>query len=255
MSGFIEIYKIDPIKIKENLYPKLINSELEEVFIPGLERMIGNFKQFFETNQDNFDYRNISYEKIIQKLENDNPVFEYNEFSLIIDWVTWYYNKELDNIDFLDENGLISIGSLHSRFESSAFFGLGCQGINDYLLPVWKPDFEWNDASFPLNHKEFILMIDYMVVLCVKVSSLLEDSEVNDMIKDFQPKSFNNITELEISTEKQIQSYLSQKENFIYKDEMQKLFEGYHVHFAYVLMGLKKDLSDYEGVIYKDDCY
>lgn len=240
MSGFIEIYKIDPNKIKENLYPKLINSALEEVFISGAERRIGNFRQFFENNKDNSDYRNVSYEKIIQKLENDNPVFEYNEFSLIIDWVTWYYNKELDDIDFLDKNGLISIGSLHSRFESTAFFGLGCQGINDYLLPVWKPYFEWNDASFPLNHREFILMIDYMVVLCIKVSSLLGDSEMDDMIRDFQPQSFNNITELEISTDKQIQSYLSQKENFIYKDEMQQLFEGYNVHFAYVLMGLKK---------------
>lgn len=49
MSGFIEIYKIDPEKVKENLYPKLIDSELEEVFIPGTERRIGISSSFLKS--------------------------------------------------------------------------------------------------------------------------------------------------------------------------------------------------------------
>lgn len=139
MGGYFEMYKFDPFKIKENLYPKLVNAELKSIYIPETGRWIDHFKRFFEVNKTS--YRNTTSEKVIGKMESPEPfIFDYDEFSLIIDWLTWYYRDEIDtDALFLDENGLISIGILNSKFEMTALFGLGCEGIEKYFFPLIQP--------------------------------------------------------------------------------------------------------------------
>ncbi len=256
MSGYINIYKLDPIKIKEKLYPMLISTELPEIYIPETERLIHNFKKFLQTNKDDWNYRDASFENIIQKLTVENFNLTYDEFTAINDWFRWYHRDKID-IDevILDDYGLIEIGSLHTGFETSAFLNLGCKGIEDYLFPIRKPDFEWNEGHFPLNSKELILMIDYMLILCIKISLFLKDSEAGDMIKDFQPNSFSYIQELKLSVEQHLQSYLLKNDETVYHEEMKQMFEGYNVHFAYLLKAMKNDLGNYEGLLYKEDHY
>ncbi|WP_294333313.1 hypothetical protein [uncultured Chryseobacterium sp.] len=256
MGGYLEIYKLNPLKIKENLYPKLINTELNAVYIPETGSWIGHFKKFPEINKKN--YRNTSPETIIRKLESPEPlIFDYDEFSLIIDWLTWYYRNEIDTDDlFLDENGLISIGSLNSKFEMTALFGLGCEGIEKYFFPLIPPGFTWNSGSFPLSQRELVLMTEYMLVFCIAIAGFLEDLSAVEMIEDIQPNAFADIKALKKSTEKHLQQYLSGNENLSYRQELNLLVdEKYYEHYSFILLDLKKNLTGYTGFIYTDECF
>ena len=250
------MYKFDPFKIKENLYPKLVNAELKSVYIPETGRWIDHFKRFFEVNKTS--YRNTTSEKVIGKMESPEPfIFDYDEFSLIIDWLTWYYRDEIDtDALFLDENGLISIGSLNSKFEMTALFGLGCEGIEKYFFPLIQPGFTWNSASFPLSQRELVLMIEYMLVMCITVAEFLEDPDYEEMTKDVQATIFTDSETLKKSAAKHLQQYLSGNENLSYRQEMNLLVnEKYYEHYSSILLDIRKNLTGYEEFIYVDECF
>ncbi len=254
MGGYLEIYKLNPLKIKENLYPKLVNAELKSVYIPETGSWIRHFRKFPEANKNN--YRNTYPETIIGKLESPEPfIFDYDEFSLIIDWLTWYYSDKIDTDDlFLDENGLISIGSLNSKFEMTALFGLGCEGIEKYFFPLIQPGFTWNSGSFPLSQRELVLMTEYMLVFCIAVAGFLEDPSAGEMIEDIQPNAFADIEALKKSTVKHLQQYLSGNENLSYRQELNLLVnEKYYEHYSFILLDIKKNLTGYTGFIYTDE--
>lgn len=256
MGGYLEIYKLNPFKIKENLYPKLVNAELKSVYIPETGRWIEHFRRFFEVNKSS--YRNTSSETVIRKLESPEPfIFDYDEFSLIIDWLTWYFRDEIETDDyFLDENGLVSIGSLNSKFEMTALFGLGCEGVEKYFFPLKQPGLTWNSGSFPLSRRELVLMIDYMLVLCITIAEFLEDPAVGEMIEEVQPDAFTYIKALKKSTEKHLPHYLSEEENLSYQQEMNLLVnEKYYEHYYFILLEIKKNLNGYQGFIYTDECF
>ncbi|MBJ2123086.1 hypothetical protein [Flavobacterium sp. IB48] len=122
MSGRIEFYKIDKLKIEANLLPLISDNNISK-----------NFKEFvFSSNLDT-EYFKVSYENIIEKIKSNFFKINHNEFEVIFKWIFECYDEELDwDADFLDNLGLYEIGDLHSREEISIFICFGEYGINDF---------------------------------------------------------------------------------------------------------------------------
>ena len=66
MGGFIELYRLDKAKIRENLYPKISDTSLPYVLIEVIDKSFGNFRDFLKSQSD---FSRISHEKLILKLQ------------------------------------------------------------------------------------------------------------------------------------------------------------------------------------------
>lgn len=107
MGGFIELYRLDKAKIKENLYPKISDTSLPDVFVDGINKNFGTFQRFL-SNQTTIS--KVSYEKLLTKLQQENYTLENNEFTALFDWFTWYYqNDHQGDEEIFAHHGFVSI--------------------------------------------------------------------------------------------------------------------------------------------------
>ncbi|MGG7469027.1 hypothetical protein ACVVIH_08765 [Chryseobacterium arthrosphaerae] len=63
MGGFIEFYKLDKAKIRENLYPKVSDTDLPDVFPETIDKRFGSFRDFLKSERE---FSAISYESILK---------------------------------------------------------------------------------------------------------------------------------------------------------------------------------------------
>lgn len=64
MGGCIELYKLDKAKIRENLYPKVSDTSLPDIFLEIVDKRFGNFHDFLKSERE---FSAISYENILKK--------------------------------------------------------------------------------------------------------------------------------------------------------------------------------------------
>lgn len=256
MGGYLELYKTDSTKIKEQLYHKLTADYLPEIYNANMEEWYGTFQNFIKSRKHTFDYRHVSYERIIEKLQKDYFLLEQYEFMAILEWFTFYYESEVETHEnFLSDHGLISIGTLGSRYEMTIFFGLGCDGILTFYFPLEKPRSFWNDGIPPLNAEETILVIDYLILLCIKIAEIDQYPHLEELKSDLDEDNLKNNLNLNISASQHIESYLLQKQNGSDDRDMKHLFEGGYNYIPGILSDLKKNLAGYGEMIYKDDLF
>lgn len=256
MGGYLELYKTDSTKIKEQLYHKLTADYLPEVYNTNMEEWYGTFQNFIKSRKHTFDYRHVSYEPIIEKLQKEYFLLEQYEFMAILEWFTFYYETELEtNEHFLSDHGLTSIGTLGSRYEMTIFFGLGCDGILTFYFPLEKPLSFWNDGMMPLNAEEMELVIDYIILLCYKIAEMDQYPHLKELKSDLDEDILKSNLNLDLSTTRHIEWYLDQKQNGAHDRDMDHLFEGGYNYIPGILSDIKKNLSGYRELIYKDDLF
>lgn len=246
MSGRIEFYKIDKLKIEANLLPLISDNYILE-----------SFKKFvFSYNLDTELFK-VSYDDIIKKIKSDFFKINHTEFEVIFGWIFKCHGEELErDVNFLDNLGLLEIGDLHSREETSIFFVFGEYGINDFDDSLTNIKTSWNDLNSPSNSNDFKLVIDFLTLLLL--NNILKDeeldtdyeSELKEMLADL---SKNEYVYLKIN--KFLENILN-KNSFanLYSDAITYLFEcseGY----LWKIRSLKENIENYNGLIYRLDLY
>ncbi|MFP3597280.1 hypothetical protein [Chryseobacterium sp. SIMBA_029] len=256
MSGYIELYKIDKKRIKDRLYHELTNHSLPYIYREGINRFLGTFQHFMDTHNNTYDYHYASYEKITEKLRTEDFILEYYEVKVILDWLTWYYESEYETHEtFLDDHGLISIGTLNTRYELPIFYSIGYKGLTEFYFPQEKKDPLWNGRNFPMHPEELVLIIDYLLLLCIKIAEITEDPDLDTIHYDCKESELKKNLMLDASTTQHLTSYLEQKQSGIEDPEMEHLMNGGYEYYHYILFTLKQDLGNDQDLIYKNDRY
>ena len=248
MGGFIELYRLDKAKIRENLYPKISDTGLPEVFVAGINKNFGTFHSFL--NHQN-TISKVSYEKILAKLQQENYTLENQEFTMLFEWFTWYYqNDHQGDEKIFAHHGFISIWHLTTRYEVPLLFSVAATGVEEFYIPLLDNSPKLTIDSI-LSSDELLLMVDYLILLSFKAAIFKESHYVEEMRKSFNIAQFEPHINLHISTEKHLDTYL-QNTDYLYHDEMKHLLDGGYEYIPDIMMNIKENLNGYQGPVYLD---
>ncbi|MEE6126228.1 hypothetical protein V2E39_02375 [Chryseobacterium arthrosphaerae] len=251
MGGFIEFYRLDKAKIRENLYPKVSDTGLPDVFPETIDKRFGSFRDFLKSERE---FSAISYESILKKLQQEDYTLENEEFTALFDWFTWYYqNDHQGDEEIFAHHGFIGIWHLTTRYEVPLFFGLTANGVEKFYIPLLDHAQELTIDRI-LSSNDLLLMVDYLILLSFKVAVYKESPDVEQMRKALEISKFDTSFNLHISTEKHLNAYL-QDPDYMYRDEMKHLLEGGYEYIPGIMMNIKENLGSYEGPIYLDQSY
>lgn len=251
MGGFIEFYRLDKAKIRENLYPKISDTSLPNVFIQGIDKSFGTFRDFLKSKRE---FSGISYEKLVLKLQQEDYTLENEEFTALFDWFTWYYQNDHEGDEEIFANhGFIGIQHLNIHNEVPLFFALTANGVEKFYFPLLDPVPELTIDGI-LSSDDLRLMVDYLILLSFKAAVYKESSDVEEMRKSLEISRFDTSFNLHISTENQLNTYL-QDHDYLYHREMEHLLEAGYEYIPYIMMNIKEHLGNYQGPIYLDQSY
>lgn len=251
MGGFIEFYRLDKAKIRENLYPKISDTSLPDVFVEGINKSFGTFQRFL-SNQTTIS--KVSYEKLLTKLQQENYTLDHEEFTMLFDWFTWYYqNDHQGDEEIFAHHGFIGIWYLTTRYEVPLLFSVAAIGIEEFYIPLLDTAPALTIDSI-LSSDDLLLMVDYLILLSFKVAVFKEFSDVEEMRKSLNISQFDSSPNLHISTENQLNTYL-QNNDYLYRHEMEHLLEGGYEYIPGIMMSIKENLGSYQGPIYLDHSY
>lgn len=251
MGGFIELYKIDKVKIKENLYPKISDTSLPDVFLETIDKRFGSFRDFLKSEPE---FSAISYESILKKLQQENYTLENEEFTALFDWFTWYYQNDHEgDEEIFAHHGFISIWHLTIRYEVPLLFSVTAMGIEEFYIPLLDHAQELTIDRI-LSSNDLLLMVDYLILLSFKVAVYMDSPDVELMRQSLEISKFDTSFNLHISTEKHLNTYL-QDHDYMYRNEMTHLLEGGYEYIPGIMMNIKENLGSYEGPIYLDQRY
>ncbi|WP_160138648.1 hypothetical protein [Chryseobacterium sp. c4a] len=251
MGGFIEFYKLDKARIRENLYPKISDTNLPDVFLEVINKCFGTFRDFLNSEKE---FSRISYEKLMLKLQQEDYTLENNEFTALFDWFTWYYQNDHEGSEeIFAHHGFVSIWHLATRYEVPLLFSVTAMGIEEFYIPLLETALELTIDSI-LSSDELLLMVDYLILLSFKVAVFKESPDVEEMRKSLEISKFDSSPNLHISTEKHLKTYL-QDHDYLYRDDMEHLLEGGYEYIPEIMMSIKESLGCYQGAIYLDHSY
>lgn len=251
MGGFIELYKIDKVKIKENLYPKISDTSLPDVFLETIDKRFGSFRDFLKSEPE---FSAISYESILKKLQQENYTLENEEFTALFDWFTWYYQNDHEgDEEIFAHHGFISIWHLTTRYEVPLLFSVTAMGIEEFYIPLLDHAQELTIDRI-LSSNDLLLMVDYLILLSFKVAVYMDSPDVELMRQSLEISKFDTSFNLHISTEKHLNTYL-EDHDYMYRNEMTHLLEGGYEYIPGIMMNIKENLGSYEGPIYLDQRY
>ncbi|RKR09719.1 hypothetical protein C8C83_1367 [Flavobacterium sp. 90] len=246
MSGRIEFYKIDKLKIETNLFPLIKDSSFLE-----------SFKEFvFSYNLDT-DYFKVSYDVIIEKITSDFFRINHTEFEVICRWIFKFHREELErDVNFLDNLGLIEIGDLHSREEKIIFYCFGEYGINDFSDELEKINTSWNDLNTPSKSNDFKFVIDFLSLVLLK--NILRNEELE---ADYE----NELKEMLVDLSKNENMYFSSVrflENILNKNDFTNLYNEDITYmlecsesYLWKIGSMKENIENYNDLIYRLDLY
>ncbi|REC61916.1 hypothetical protein DRF65_12875 [Chryseobacterium pennae] len=251
MGGFIEFYRLDKAKIRENLYPKISDTSLPDVFLEVINKSFGTFRDFLKSERE---FSGIFYEKLMLKLQQEDYTLENNEFTALFDWFTWYYQNDHDgNEEIFANHGFVSIWHLTTRYEVPLLFSVTAMGIEEFYIPLLDTSPKLTIDSI-LSSDELLLMVDYLILLSFKAAVFQKSPDVEEMRKSLEISRFDASFNLHISTEKHLNTYL-QYSDYLYRDEMKHLLEGGYEYIPDIMMKIKENLGSYQGPIYLDHSY
>ncbi|MDN3692035.1 hypothetical protein QWZ06_07095 [Chryseobacterium tructae] len=251
MGGYIELYKLDKAKIRENLYPKISDTSLPDVFLKIVNQRFGTFRDFLKSKRE---FSGISYENLLKKLQQENYTLENNEFTALFDWFTWYYqNDHKGDEEIFAHHGFITIHHLNIHNEVPLLFSLATIGVEKFYIPLLDTAPELTIDTI-LSSDELHLMLDYLILLSFKVAVFKEYPDIEEMKGSLEISRFDTNFNLHISTEKHLNTYL-QNTDHIYHDEMNHLLEGGYEYIPDIMMNIKENLGSYRGLIYLDHSY
>lgn len=246
MSGRIEFYKIDKLKIETNLFSLIKDSSFLE-----------SFKEFvFSYNLDT-EYFKVSYGDIIEKIRSNFFRINHTEFEVIFRWIFKCHGEELErDVNFLDNLGLIEIGDLHSRQEKIIFYCLGEYGMNDFDDKLEKINTSWNDLNTPSNSKDFKLVIDFLSLVLLK--NILRNDEIESNYK-------NELKEMLVDLSKNENMYFSSikfLENILNKNDFTNLYNEDITYmlecsesYLWKIRSMKENIENYNDLIYRLDLF
>ncbi|MEJ5106302.1 hypothetical protein [Chryseobacterium sp. MYb328] len=251
MGGFIEFYRLDKTKIRENLYPKISDTSLPDVFLEVIDKSFGTFRDFLKSERE---FSGISYEKLMLKLQQEDYILENDEFTALFDWFTWYYQNDHEGDEEIFANhGFVSIWHLTTRYEVPLLFSVTTMGIEEFYIPLLDTSPQLTIDSI-LSSDELLLMVDYLILLSFKAAVFQKSPDVEEMRKSLDISRFDTSFNLHISTENQLNTYL-QYSDYLYHDEMEHLLEGGYEYIPDIMMNIKENLGSYQGPIYLDHSY
>lgn len=251
MGGFIELYKLDKAKIRENLYPKISDTGLPYVFLEVINKRFGTFRDFLKSERE---FSGISYEKLMVKLQQEDYTLENEEFTALFDWFTWYYQNDHEgDEEIFAHHGFIGIQHLNIHNEVPLFFALTANGVEKFYFPLLDPVPELT-IDYILSSNDLLLMVDYLILLSFKAAVFQKSPDVEEMRKSLNISQFDSSPNLHISTENQLNTYL-QDYDYLYRREMEYLLEGGYEYIPGIMMSIKENLGSYQGPIYLDHSY
>lgn len=262
MGGIIEFYKIDKSKTRKNLLPILLDlylqsreTSLKFVSNNPNEYILSNFRNWIELKNLKTECFKISYENIIKKINIDFFQINYDEFQIIVDWLTWYYENEFENDpNFLDNLGLIEIGDLNSKYENLIFHVLGEFGLNDFDESSNTIIDSNESLDVPYKSQKIEFAINFLIILSYRItlnndSGFYIDIESQEIIqKQLENKKLNYISEkfLNFNSEDDMIKFNGDALKYLYENSE---------HYLYKMLSLKKDIANYSGLIYRIDHY
>lgn len=262
MGGIIEFYKIDKSKTRENLLSILSDlylspreTNLKYVSSNPNEYTLSNFKNWIELKNSETKSFKISYEHLIEKIYNEFFQIDNNEFQIMLDWLTWYYENEFGNDPkFLEDLGLIEIGDLNSKHESIIFHVFGEFGLNDFdenLNIINNPN---QSLHVPYESQKMKLAINFLIILSYRITLkndndfLIDEKSQKTIHKLSKNKRLNHILE-------KFSKYNSEADLIkTYGDDFKYLYECSE-HYLYKMLSIKKEIANYSGLIYRVDHY
>lgn len=251
MGGFIEFYRLDKEKIRENLYPKISDTSLPDMLIEVIDKNFGPFRDFLKSERE---FSGVSYEKLMLKLQQEDYTLENEEFTALFEWFTWYYQNDHEgNEEILAHHGFIGIWHLTTRYEVPLFFALTANGLEKFYLPLLDPTPELTIDGI-LSSDDLLLMADYLILLAFKAAVYKESPDVEEMRKSLEISQFDTSFNLHVSTENQLNTYLKDPD-YLYGDVMKHLLEGGYEYIPGIMMSIKENLGHYQGPIYLDQSY
>lgn len=246
MSGTIEFYKIDKLKIETNLLPLIKDRSI-----------LGSFKEFvFSYNLDT-EYFKVSYDEIIEKIRSNFFRINHTEFEVIFRWIFKCYGEELEgDVNFLDNLGLIEIGDLHSREEKIIFYCFGEYGMNDFDDKLEKINTSWNDLNTPSYSNDFKLVIDFLSLVLLK--NILRNEELEAGYE-------NELKEMLVDLSKNENMYFSSirfLENILNKNDFTNLYNEDITYmlecsesYLWKIRSMKENIKSYNDLIYRLDLF
>lgn len=251
MSGFIELYRLDKAKIRENLYPKISDTSLPDVLIEVIDKSFGTFRDFLKSERE---FSDLSYEKLMLKLQQEDYTLENEEFTALFDWFSWYYQDDHEgDEEIFADHGFVSIWHLTTRYEVPLLFSVAAKGVEEFYIPLLD-----NAPELTIDHilssNELLLMVDYLILLSFKAAVFMRSPDIEEMRKTLNIAQFEPYINLRISTEKHLNTYLQNTDD-LYRDEMKHLLEGGYEYIPDIMMNIKENLGNYEGPVYLNHRY
>jgi hypothetical protein len=261
MSGRIEFYKIDKLKITENLLPIISDktlppreTNLKYAYDDPDEYILESFEKWIILKNRKTEYFKTSYNAIFEKIKVDFFLINFEEFHILLDWLTWYFGFEYDNDEtFLDNLGIIEIGDLHSREEMTIFYLFGEYGINEFDHNLHKINNLWNEIETPFDSKKMIQVINFLTLILINIIGDNYILNIEEKDKEFVIELLKN-NALKNKSLKFIQSNFTENKLGSYKENYNYLTQCAE-SYLYKMLSLKNNIGNYTGLIYRLDNY